>query len=326
MIISKTPYRISFFGGGSDYPEWYLKNSGTVISATINKHVYVSCRKLKKYFKHNYRVSYSKVEEVKKIDQILHPAVRGVLLNSKIKDGLEIHYDGDLPSRSGMGSSSSFVVGLVNAINNFQKNKLSKKKLAMKSFFIERNVLQENVGHQDQIAASYGGFNKINFSKKGFVVNKIKLKRKFEHAMNNNLFLVYTGLQRRAEKIAGKYTPKLNTKKKSNIKNILNHVIEANKLILEDNPNDFGRLLHETWIEKKSLSPFISNSKIDEIYNFGMKNGAFGGKLLGAGGGGFILFYVDKKRIYNFKKKLIKFSILQVKPTNTGSQIIHNEI
>ncbi len=326
MIISKTPYRISFFGGGTDYPEWYSKNEGTVISATINKYVYVSCRKLKKYFKHNYRVSYSKVEEVKTIDQILHPAVRGILSNFKIKDGLEIHYDGDLPSRSGMGSSSSFVVGLVNAINTFQKNNISKKYLAKKSFFIERNVLKENVGHQDQIAASYGGFNKINFTKKGFIVNKVKLKKNFVRAMNNNLFLVYTGLQREAEKIARKYTPNLNTNKKSNIKKILSHVVDANKLILEDNPNDFGKLLHETWIEKKSLSPFITNPKIDEIYNFGIKNGALGGKLLGAGGGGFILFYVNKNKINNFKKKLIKLNILQVKPTNTGSIIIHNDI
>ena len=326
MIISKTPYRISFFGGGSDYPEWYLKNSGTVISTSINKYIYVTCRKLNKYFEHNYRVSYSIVEEVKKIDQILHPAVRVTLLNSKINDGLEIHYDGDLPSKSGMGSSSSFVVGLVNVLKNYQKNKISKKELAQKSFFIERNILNENVGYQDQIAASYGGFNKIDFSKKGFAINKIKLQTKFENAMKNNLCLVYTGLQRRAESIAGKYIPKLNNKKKTNIKKILNHVIEANKLIKEDNPNDFGRLLHETWIEKKSLSPFITNSKIDGIYELGIKNGALGGKLLGAGGGGFMLFYIDKNKISNFKKKLNKFTILQIKPENTGSQIIHNEI
>ena len=135
MIISKTPYRISFFGGGSDYPEWYLKNSGTVISTSINKYVYVTCRKLNKYFKHNYRVSYSIVEEVQKINQIMHPAVRETLLNSKINDGLEIHYDGDLPSKSGMGSSSSFVVGLVNVLKNYQKNKISKKELAKKFFY-----------------------------------------------------------------------------------------------------------------------------------------------------------------------------------------------
>jgi len=326
LIISKTPYRISFFGGGSDYPEWYLKNDGTVISTTINKYVYVSCRKLNKYFNHNYRVSYSKVEEVKKIDQILHPAIRAILLNSKIKEGMEIHYDGDLPSKSGMGSSSSFVVGLLNVINYYQKNKLSKKTLAEKSFFIERNFLKENVGYQDQIAASYGGFNKINFSKKKeFVVNKIKLKKKFENAMNNNLFLVFTGIKRKAEKIAGTYTSELNNKKKLNIKKILNHVTTANKLILEDNPNDFGRLLNETWIEKKNLSPFVTNSNIDELYNLGIKNGAFGGKLLGAGGGGFILFYVDKNQIYNFKKKLAKFNILHVKPENGGSKIIYNE-
>ena len=166
MIISKTPYRISFFGGGSDYPEWYLENRGAVISTTINKYIYVSCRKLNKYFEHNYRISYSKVEEVKKINQIHHPAVRAILLNCGIKDGLEIHYDGDLPARSGMGSSSSFVVGLLNTINKYKKKKITKKNLAENSFFIERNILKENVGHQDQVAASYGGFNKINFTSK----------------------------------------------------------------------------------------------------------------------------------------------------------------
>ena len=325
MIISKTPYRISFFGGGSDYPEWYLKNHGTVISTTINKYIYVSCRKLNKYFKHNFRISYSKVEEVRRIDQIHHPAVRAILLNSKIKDGLEIHYDGDLPARSGMGSSSSFVVGLLNVINKYEGKKSFKKNLSEKSFFIERNILKENVGHQDQIAASYGGFNKINFTKKGFVVNKIQLQPKFKKAMNNNLFLVYTGLQRRAEKIASKYVQGLNNKKKNNIKKILDHVVEANKLVLQDNPNDFGRLLHETWLEKKNLSSFISNSKIDELYNLGITNGAFGGKLLGAGGGGFILFYVDTDQIFKFKKKLNNFNILQVKTENCGSQIIYNE-
>lgn len=325
MIISKTPYRISFFGGGSDYPEWYLENNGSVISTTINKFVYVSCRKLNKYFQHNYRISYSKVEEVKKINQILHPAVKAILLNSGIKEGLEIHYDGDLPSRSGMGSSSSFVVGLSNVINEYKRKKLSKKKLAEQSFFIERDILRENVGHQDQIAASYGGFNKIIFSKKGFVVSKINLQKKFEYAINNNFFLVYTGLQRRAEKIAGQYTSKLNTNKKNNIKKILKHTIEANKLILEDNPDDFGRLLSETWMEKKKLSPSVSNSIIDNLHDLGIKSGAIGGKLLGAGGGGFMLFYVNKNQIPHFKKKLYKFNILQIKPENKGSQIIHNE-
>ena len=325
MIISKTPYRISFFGGGSDYPEWYSENDGMVLSTTINKYVYVSCRKLDKYFKHNYRISYSKVEEVGRIDQIRHPAVRAILLNSKIKDRLEIHYDGDLPARSGMGSSSSFVVGLINAVNEYKERKLSKKTLAKESFFIERNILQENVGHQDQIAASYGGFNKINFKKKGFVIKKIQLQPKFAKAINNNFFLVFTGLQRRAEKIAGKYVQALSSSKKKNIEKIFNHAVEGYKLILQDNPNDFGRLLHETWIEKKILSPFISNLKIDELYNLGIKNGALGGKLLGAGGGGFILFYVDTSRINQFKKKLSNFNFLQVKTENCGSKILYNE-
>ena len=308
MIITKTPYRISFFGGGSDYPEWFNEHHGEVISSTINKYLYISCRELPHFFKHKFRIVYSKIENVKKISDINHNGVKQLLLHSKVKDGLEIHYDGDLPSRSGMGSSSCFVVGLMNALLKFKDKDISKKKLAQESIYIERNVMKENVGWQDQIAASYGGFNNILFKGNTYKVNKIKCKKSFKDNLNKKLFLLYTGKSRTAEKITKSYTNKLKNIKKQNIYKILNFVSEAKKIIKNNNTDDFGYLLNETWYQKRELSKIVSNNKIDELYTKGKNNGALGGKLLGAGGGGFLLFYVNtknKEKFLNaFKKKL----------------------
>ena len=178
MIITKTPYRISFFGGGSDYPQWYNKYNGLVLSTTIDKHIYISCRFLPSFFKHKYRIVWSKIENVKKINQIKHKAVRGLLNHYKIKNGLEIHYDGDLPARSGMGSSSTFTVGLTKALLEIKKHKLSSLNIAKKAIDFEQNIMGEAVGSQDQIAASLGGFNKISFKKNNkFTVSKIKKQK-----------------------------------------------------------------------------------------------------------------------------------------------------
>ena len=325
MIISKTPYRISFFGGGSDYPTWYLKNGGKVLSTTINKYVYISCRDLPPFFKHKYRIVWSKLETVKKINQINHKAIREMLNYYKIRNGLEIHYDGDLPARSGMGSSSVFVVGLLNILTNLLGKKLNKKKLAEKSIFFEQKVLNENVGSQDQIAVSYGGFNKILFKKKGdFTVNPIYLSSKIEKKLNNNLLLVYTGISRTAHDIAKGYINKLENSKSSRILNILNFVSEGEKFLKEGKLDDFGRLLDESWKEKKGLSSHISNSNIDYIYNLAIKSGALGGKLLGAGGGGFFLFYVPKEKQNKFRKLLKKTIIIPFNFTNEGSEIMFN--
>jgi len=220
MIITKTPYRISFFGGGSDYPEWFDKNQGEVISATINKFIYISCRYLPHFFRHKYRVVYSKIENVKNYNQIKHNAVKQILKYYKVNDGLEIHYDGDLPARSGMGSSSCFVVGLLHALMKLKNKKINSNILSTKSIFLERDLMHENVGFQDQIAASYGGFNSIKFYKKKFQVSKISCSSKFKQKLNKNLFLVYTGISRTAQKIASSYTNNLNKKKRENIKNI----------------------------------------------------------------------------------------------------------
>jgi D-glycero-alpha-D-manno-heptose-7-phosphate kinase len=331
MIISKTPYRISFFGGGSDYPEWYLKNGGEVISSTINKYIYISCRDLPPFFKHRYRIVYSKIENVKDLKNISHQAVREALrLFSKrirLNSGFEIHYDGDLPAKSGMGSSSAFVVGLLNLLNNFfLKKNLSKKDLTIESLFLEQQILKEIVGSQDQTIASYGGFNSIKFLQSGNIkVAPIIKNSNILEDFGSRFFLVFTGVKRTASHIAKTYVKKLDNIKKSSILEILQHVEIAKKLLKNNNFDDFGLLLNETWKIKKALSSSITSYEVNFIYDKGIKNGAIGGKLLGAGGGGFFLFYVPKVNQKIFIKNMKNFILLPVKFEKNGSQIIINE-
>jgi D-glycero-alpha-D-manno-heptose-7-phosphate kinase len=328
MIISKTPYRISFFGGGTDYPEWYLNNGGQVISSTIDKYLYLTMRSLPSFFEHKYRISYSIIEHAKKISDIKHPVVREALkayeYYNQVNLGTELHYDGDLPARSGMGSSSVFVVGLLKILLGLKK-KISAYSLAKKSIYFEQTILRETVGSQDQVSASYGGFNVINFKKNGSftVENLIKDDTQLE-ILSENLLLVYTDLSRTANWIAKSYIDKLNTSRKDSLEKISNQTKLAKNLFLAKDYDSIGSLLHEVWMEKKLLSNKVSNNYIDSIYNNGLKNGALGGKLLGAGGGGFILFYVKKnkqKKFINFFKKL---TILKIKFSKRGSEIIFN--
>jgi D-glycero-alpha-D-manno-heptose-7-phosphate kinase len=321
LIISKTPYRISFFGGGTDYPQWFMKNSGKVISTTIDKHIYITCRNLPKYFDHKLRIVYSIDETVKEVNQIKHNVVREAIKLFKIKKGLEIHYDGDFPSKSGMASSSAFSVGLLNCLSHYAEKKITKKELYEKTLFLEQKILKENVGNQDQLAASYGGFNIINFNKNGFKIKKIQ-NNFFLDKLENNLYLIYTGILRSADQMAERYINKLESKK--NILNkLMQHVDTAENIIEKGNLDDFGYLLNETWNEKKSIDNRISNNFIDELYKKGKKNGALGGKLLGAGSGGFLLFYVPKKNKFKFLK-CFKNKICQpIKFYNQGSSIIH---
>lgn len=327
MIVSKTPYRISFFGGGTDYPSWYVKNGGAVLSTTIDKYIYISGRHLPPFFEHKYRIVWSHVETVKKMNQIKHRAVKELLKKYKIKSGLEIHYDGDLPARSGMGSSSVFVVGLMNLLNNLKGIKVSKKELAQKSIYFEQRILKDVVGSQDQIAATYGGFNKINFKVGGeFNVSPIAIKNTTLKKLNRNLLLVYTGFKRTANDIARGYVNKLQKSKKNHIIEISNFVKEAEKVLKQGDLDEFGNLLHESWLEKKSLSSSISNTTIDAIYNDAIKKGVIGGKLLGAGGGGFFLFYVPhykQKEVIKHFKKLIT---IPFRFTSEGSKIIFKNI
>lgn len=326
MIITKTPYRISFFGGGSDYPSWYNKFGGSVLSTTINKYIYISCRELPPFFDHKYRIVWSKIENVKKINEIQHLTVRKLIEYNKIKSGLEIHYDGDLPARSGMGSSSSFSVGLIRALNYYKgREDLRGINLALKTIFFEQKIMKETVGSQDQVAASVGGFNKINFLKN----NKILIKKIVNNnlkRLNSNLLLLYTGIQRNAETIAENYVHKLSNKKEKNIRRIISNVELGEKMIKSGNIDDFGKLLNDAWIEKKELSNSITNYKIDELYQTSIQNGALGGKLLGAGGGGFLLIYMNKGKQKKFLKKIKNITNIPFKFSNKGCEVILNSL
>ena len=326
MIISKTPYRVSFFGGGSDYPEWYLRNGGEVISSTINKFVYISVRNLPSFFAHKFRIVYGKTELVRSIDQIKHPAVKEAFLRyHKKKVGLELHYDGDLPARSGMGSSSVFVVGLINVLTRFNNIELNKNELANESIIFEQKYLKEIVGSQDQVAAAYGGFNSIVFKKdKSIIVKKLinndyKLKELF-----SNFVLVYTGISRTANEVAKTYFKKLNSSKEKYLYKIIDHTQLAKKYLKNYDFDSFGNLLNETWEAKKKLSSIVTTPEIDKIYSLGKASGALGGKLLGAGGGGFILFYIKKNKLNKLRKKLSKFMIIPFDISKNGSEIIFN--
>ena len=325
MIITKTPYRISFFGGGSDYPDWFNKHKGQVLSTTINKHIYITCRFLPNFFKHKYRIVWSKIENVKNLNQIKHESVKGLLKYYKVNNGLEIHYDGDLPARSGMGSSSCFTVGLMKAVDALNGKKISSLELGKKAIFFEQKIMKETVGSQDQIAASIGGFNKIIFKKNKIITKKIKNFKNIKK-LENNLLLIYTGIHRTAHKIASKYANKLTSSKSEYIKNICNHVTEGEKLLNDGKIDDFGRLLDSAWYLKKKLSNSISNPKIDELYNLALKNGALGGKLLGAGGGGFLLLYMPLKYRKSFFKKNKKIINIPFNFTNEGSQVIFKDL
>lgn len=325
MIITRTPFRISFFGGGTDYPDWYNENGeGAVISTTIDKYCYVSCRHLPPFFDHNYRIVYSNIENVKTIDEIQHPSVRAVLQWSNVTSGLEIHHDGDLPARSGLGSSSSFTVGLVNALKALTGNMISKSDLANSAIHIEQRLLGEYVGSQDQIAAAYGGFNYISFScGHKFSVSPMIISHNLKHELQSSLLLFFTGFSRMANEIAK--TKIQNFKNKEfEMREILGFVNEALSLFSDSkfSLNDFGKLLHMTWQRKRSLSDKVSTNYIDNIYEVALKSGALGGKLLGAGGGGFILFVANPSSHDRIKENLKNLIHVNFNFEDLGSRVV----
>ena len=326
MIISKTPYRISFFGGGSDYPSWYNEYSGSVLSTSIDKHIYITCRFLPKFFDHKYRIVWSKIENVQNIKDIKHPIVKNLLNHLKIKDGLEIHYDGDLPASSGMGSSSAFTVGLINGLYNLLNKKITNYEIAKKAINFEQQVMKETVGSQDQLATAVGGFNKIIFNKN----NRFKIiPKKNDNNINrlgNNLLLIYTGKKRIAQNVAKKYSGKLTTINKEYIDTMVQHVAEGEKIIKGNNIDDFGKLLHSAWLTKKKLSTHISSPKLDDMYDYVIQRGALGGKLLGAGGGGFFLFYMRSELKKSFLKKNKKLINVPFKFSNRGTEILFKDL
>lgn len=324
MIISRTPHRISFFGGGTDYPAWYLENGGKVLGAAIDKYCYISCRELPPFFKHKHRIAYSKIETVNSIDEIEHPSVRETLKYLKIKNGLEIHHDGDIPARSGMGSSSAFTVGLLKTLYALKGKIISKEDLYKEAIHIEQALIKENVGSQDQVWAACGGLNTIEFLQNGGIIVKPiimgeALLRKFE----NKFLLFFTGLSRHASEIAHEQIQ--NTHKNKNELRMMRELVDdAYKILVsgKDNFIEFGEFLNETWQLKRRLSSKITSREIDDIYETAVKNGAVGGKLLGAGGGGFILFYVEPEKHERVKKALQNYLHVPFRFDFKGSEII----
>lgn len=326
MIITRTPFRISFFGGGTDYPVWYQQNGGSVLSTTINKYCYISARFLPPFFYHKHRFVWSKIELPNSLKEIKHPAIRHIINYLGIKDGLEIHHQADLPARAGLGSSSSFTVGLLHALYGLLGKLVPKSQLAQEAIHLEQKLMKESVGSQDQVAAAYGGFNRIDFHKGGgFTVRPVTVDHGRLKKLEESLFLVYSGVQRTASSVAS-----LQIKETPNRRRELNYMQQmvdeaAEVLNGRGQLEDFGRLLHESWLLKRTLTKKISNGFINEIYDAGIKAGALGGKILGAGGGGFILFFIKPEKREKLRQKLPRLLEVPIQFDTTGSQVIFHQ-
>ena len=302
MIISRTPFRVSFFGGGTDYPDWYREHGGAVLATTIDKYCYISVRELPPFFEHKFRVVYSLVENVQEVREINHPAVRAVLERLNTTKGLEIHHDGDLPARSGLGSSSAFTVGLLSAMHALAGRQTTKDALAAEAIHVEHTVLKEPVGLQDQISAAYGGFNHMLFRRDGtYEISPMIVPRDRLTALQDHLLLLFTGISRLAPEVA--QTVIANLPRKEADLHAMQEMVDAAIAVLSSPTSDlldFGRLLGESWQRKRQLSDSVSNPTIDNLFETALRAGAIGGKLLGAGGGGFLLLFVrpeDRQRI-----------------------------
>jgi len=324
MIISRTPFRISLFGGGTDYPAWYHEHGGAVIGMAINKYCYLSVRWLPPFFEHRSRIVYSQVELINEIADIQHPAVRGILSEMGISRGIEIHHDADLPARSGLGSSSAFTVGLLHALNALNHRMIAKRDLAKEAIRIEQQVLKENVGSQDQLWAAYGGFNRMDFYPDDtFSVAPIVLSPARRETLSQSLMLCFTGFSRFASDFAHDQINNINNRKRQ--LRTMRTMVDAAADILSDERSpirELGELLHESWLLKRELADTVSNHEIDEIYEAGRAAGAIGGKLLGAGGGGFMVFLAEPDKRDAIRERLKKLIHVNVDIDPDGSKIV----
>ena len=327
MIISRTPYRVSFFGGGTDYPQWYLNEGGAVLSTAIDKYCYLSCRYLPPFFPVNHRVVWSHIELVTTISEILHPGVRECLKYLGFDDslGLEIYHQGDLPARSGIGTSSSFSVGLINALYGLRGQSVSKHTLALNAIEVEQTRLKENAGSQDQVAAAHGGFNVIRFEPTGEInVQPVTCDSERLAELQSNLMLYYLGTSRLGSEISGQMLERL--KENSQHLRQMRSMVDVGVEILTgtESLDAFGHLLHEGWCRKRELGADVTNPTVDAIYESAVSSGALGGKLLGAGGSGFMLLYVPVERQVAVKEKLSRYLHVPFEFENEGSQLIYS--
>jgi D-glycero-alpha-D-manno-heptose-7-phosphate kinase len=323
MIITRTPLRISFFGGGTDYPLWYREHSGAVLSTAIDKCCYITSRWLPPFFEYQSRVSYSRIENVNDNNAIEHPSVRECLQFLNVNEGVEIHHVADLPARTGLGTSSAFTVGLLLGLYALKNQMRDKHALAADAIHVEQNLIREAVGSQDQVSAAYGGFNRINFNQDdSFEVKRILAAPSRLAALEQNLALYFTGFSRIASEIAQEQL-RVTPQKTKELQTMFQMVDEAENILTTPHRSldDFGRLLHEGWKVKRLLTNKITNSNINEIYEAGLEAGALGGKLLGAGGGGFMLLYVPPERREALRLRLKKLLCVPFAFSNRGSQV-----
>lgn len=324
MIISRTPFRVSLFGGGSDYPQWYRQHGGAVIGFAIDKYCYITLRHLPPFFEHKHRIVYSRIETVSDVSEIVHPCVRAILSEIDVCGGIELHHDGDLPARSGLGSSSSFTVGLLNAVSALNKRMVSAEWLANEAIRIEQDVIGENVGSQDQILTAYGGINRIDFQPGGAIkVSPLALDATRMDALLDHLVLYFTGVSRFASTVAAEKIANLERKAES-VRALMSMVDEAHAILgAGARPlAELGPLLRESWRRKRELADVVTSNHIDAIYEAGLEAGALGGKLLGAGGGGFMLFMVEPEKKQALREKLKELIEVKIGVDRVGSRIV----
>ena len=324
MIITRTPFRVSFFGGGTDYPLWYRQHGGAVLATTIDKYCYITCRYLPQFFEHKHRIVYSHIENVREIAEIRHPAVRAVLGWKDVQRGLEIHHDGDLPARSGLGSSSSFTVGLLHALSALEGRYVTKQELASQAIHVEQNVIGEVVGSQDQVSAAYGGLNRVEFRPDDtFAVDPVVLPKGRLGALQERLLLFFTGLSRNAPDVARSKVD--NFAAKGPTLAAMHGMVDDAIGILRDpakSLGDFGALLEESWKHKRGLSDKVSTPVIDDLYARARRRGATGGKILGAGGGGFLLLFAEPEAHAGIREELSGLVHVPMRFESEGSKVV----
>lgn len=324
MIITRTPFRISFFGGGTDYPTWYREHGGAVLATTINKYCFISTRCLPPFFNHKHRIVYSLIENVREIEEIQHPAVRAVLQWMDVDEGLEIHHDGDLPARSGLGSSSSFTTGLILALRALRGQYIGKMDLARQAIHVEQEVIGENVGSQDQVSAAFGGFNRIEFRRDGsFDVAPAVVHPERLNALQDHLMLFFTGVSRIASEIAKDKIANLG--ERADELRAMQAMVDQGLGILQDQGcpiEEFGCLLDQSWQLKRNLSNGITNPMIDGLYETARRHGALGGKILGAGGGGFLLLFVPPEKQADVRAGLAPLVHVPFRFEDSGSRVV----
>lgn len=324
MIITKTPFRMSFFGGGTDMEDYFRENGGAVLSTTFDKYCYVNVRHLPRFFDYSTELSYSKTERVTDVEDIQHPAIRNAM---KMLDMYEIRltYEADLPARSGLGTSSSFAVGMLNAFYALKGKYASKKKLADEAIYLERVLCNEAGGWQDQIAASYGGFNRINFGPNGYEVLPVIISPERKKQLNDNLMMFFTGFTRFSSEVQKANNVSGTEDKRVKLKKMYELVDEAEAVLTDKGRDldDFGRLLDTTWKLKKGTGSSISTNSIDGLYERGIAAGALGGKLLGAGGGGFLVFYVQPEKQEMVREAMKNLMYIPFMFEDSGTRVIH---